>query len=267
MNSFVKERTGRVGDRVARIRNRLFAVGKRVPVLLYHRVADEASQGMERYTVAPSDFESHLRFLRKARFRAMSLAQWAHRISAGRPAPARSVVITFDDGYANFQTAWTLLRKWGLGATLFVVTAKVGAPQPEPFLDWDDLRVLAGQGLEIGSHTVTHRSLVGLSEIDRQDEYIGSRADLERLLGIRVQGFSYPYGEFDIACRKAASEAGYAFAVTAGWCGTASFEDGAEFRSSTGMDDVMAIPRLEVRGDMSLEAFGAAVMDGVTPWR
>jgi peptidoglycan/xylan/chitin deacetylase (PgdA/CDA1 family) len=106
-----------------------------------------------------------------------------------------------------------------------------------------------------------------LSEVERRDEYIRSREDLERSLGVSVQGFSYPYGEFDNSTREAAAEAGYGFAVTAGWCPTASFEDGAEFRSSTEMDDVMAIPRLEIRGGMSLEAFSAAVVDGVSPWR
>jgi predicted ATP-grasp superfamily ATP-dependent carboligase/peptidoglycan/xylan/chitin deacetylase (PgdA/CDA1 family) len=62
----------------------------------------------------------------------------------------------------------------------------------ELVMTWDDIRGLRMTGMEIGSHTRTHRPLDTMSPAELSSELAGSRADLERELGDAVQAFSYP---------------------------------------------------------------------------
>jgi peptidoglycan/xylan/chitin deacetylase (PgdA/CDA1 family) len=66
--------------------------------------------------------------------------------------------------------------------------------------------------IDVGSHSMTHRSLVGLPEYDQQLEIKESRVRLEAILGRPVSGFSYPHGIFSGEVRVRVQQAGYLFA-------------------------------------------------------
>lgn len=141
--------------------------------------------------------------------------------------PARTVVITFDDGYADNLAAADELTKRGLRATWFIVSGAMGQPPTWPatgrpdgrLLDVRELRQMAAAGMEVGSHTVSHRRLTEVDEARRREELIRSKADLEDALGAPVQSFAYPYGAWDEACIAAVRAAGYVGACTtrSGW--------------------------------------------------
>ena len=98
-----------------------------VPVLMYHSIGTSGLDGLAPWEVAPDVFAGHLRYLAAHDYTVVPLATLARGLGARREAlPARSVVITFDDGYANFTTAAAMLVDAGLPATLFVPTAAVG---------------------------------------------------------------------------------------------------------------------------------------------
>ena len=81
-------------------------------------------------------------------------------------------------------------------------------------LDADGLRVLAASGIEVGSHSATHRDLSSTDDEALLDaELSGSRAALEIALGRPVETFCYPYGRASAAARRAARRAGYLAAV------------------------------------------------------
>lgn len=136
-----------------------------------------------------------------------------------------AVAITFDDGFANFEsTAWPLLQEYGLPVTVFVVADHVGgtnawegAPDPAipelPLLDWDTLARLAERGVELGSHTRRHPRLPHLDPEELEDEVAGSAAAIERRTGERPAGFAYPYGAVEARSRRAA-ERSYDWACT-----------------------------------------------------
>ncbi|HEU0031233.1 MAG TPA: polysaccharide deacetylase family protein [Kofleriaceae bacterium] len=82
-------------------------------------------------------------------------------------------------------------------------------------MSWDDVRALAAAGMDVESHTRTHRVLDTLSPAALVDELAGSRADLERQLGRPVRAIAYPVGRRPpIAIRHAAAEAGYRVGLT-----------------------------------------------------
>ncbi len=152
----------------------------------------------------------------------------AHARQQSGTLPERAVVLTFDDGYASVvEQAWPVLRERGLPATLYAVSGYLDAGRRFP---WDhahrpdadltrlvtaqELRDVADDGLDIGSHTVTHRWLPGLRHAEVVDEVHRSRHELEDLLQRPVRTFSYPMGGWSPAIRAEVERAGYTVAVT-----------------------------------------------------
>lgn len=90
-----------------------------------------------------------------------------------------------------------------------------GAAGPCRTMSTHELRELAaGDAIEIGAHTVTHPSLSRLPRAPQHDEIAACKRALEAILDRRVDGFSYPYGDYDAASMQAVSESGYRYACT-----------------------------------------------------
>src|SRR5258708_32795391 len=57
-------------------------------------------------------------------YHVVGMPQLLKAVANGVPLPNRAVLITFDDAYADFaETAWPILKRFGLPATMFVPTA------------------------------------------------------------------------------------------------------------------------------------------------
>ena len=228
-----------------------------LPILMYHRVAAAGPDATARWRVAPDDFERQVAYLANAGFRTVGLEEWRRATRLRRPLPGRAVVLTFDDAYEDFAShAWPVLDRYGFGAVVFVVSNHVGGTavwdsaygDPAPLLDWDAIRDLAEHGVELGSHSVGHEPLTRLS-VDRIAlECLRSRIAIEREVGRPVTAIAYPHGAHDPVVEHLAGAAGYVFGLT---CrpGPARFGDSP-----------LALPRQEVMGTTSFEAFvsGAA---------
>jgi len=81
-------------------------------------------------------------------------------------------------------------------------------------LDWSMLRELQRAGVEVGSHTRSHRVLPNESAEDAYEEVAGSKRALEDGLGTAVRHFSFPNGHFDAATLRAVRAAGYGYAYS-----------------------------------------------------
>jgi peptidoglycan/xylan/chitin deacetylase (PgdA/CDA1 family) len=94
---------------------------------------------------------------------------------------------------------------------------RVGPEVPAPgmlSLTWEMLARMQRAGMVIGSHTRTHAWLTRERPADVLEELRGSREEIERRLGTRVEHFAYPDGRFDRALPHAVAAAGYRFAYT-----------------------------------------------------
>lgn len=112
-------------------------------VLTYHRVAepdDRLYPGL--ISATPTVFAEQMAWLARRR-RVITLAELLERREDGQALPARSVLITFDDAYADLAAhAWPVLQRHGLAATVFVPTAY--ADDPGRAFWWDRIhRVLS----------------------------------------------------------------------------------------------------------------------------
>jgi peptidoglycan/xylan/chitin deacetylase (PgdA/CDA1 family) len=115
-------------------------------------------------------------------------------------------------------------------------------------LNWDEVREISRQGHEIGSHTLNHRLLTQLDEVDARKEIFESRAVLSKKIGKEVVGFSYPRGEWNQTVAEFVAQAGYSYAVTTRYG-----------RNSNGAD-VFGLARLNISDYQGIRASMAKTM-------
>jgi peptidoglycan/xylan/chitin deacetylase (PgdA/CDA1 family) len=111
-----------------------------VRILTYHRVIDpnHPTVGYPALVSAtPAAFDRQMQYLAR-HYNVVSATRVLDALHGGPHLPPRSVLITFDDAYADFaEVAWPILRRYGLPATLFVPTAYPDDPGREFW--WDRL--------------------------------------------------------------------------------------------------------------------------------
>lgn len=138
----------------------------------------------------------------------------AATIAEGRGGP-RDLAITFDDGWHSVRDAAApILRAHGIPWTLFVVSGWLDRPGtgPDGILGWRAIEALAADGVEIGSHSVTHPDFGRLDTQAAADELEGSRQAIADRLGFRPDSFAIPLGQsanWTAAASVAARQAGY----------------------------------------------------------
>jgi peptidoglycan/xylan/chitin deacetylase (PgdA/CDA1 family) len=188
-----------------------------VPILMYHRinvVSSTTPATSRRLTVHPAVFARQMRWLKRHGYRAITQRRLFDALMCGRPLPRRPILITFDDGYRdNYVNASPVIARLDMRATAYVISGRISNGD-RSFLTWPQLRRLERRGVEIGSHTVSHRSLTSLSTTQARAELVRSRRALERRLGHRVPWLAYPFGAYNGRIEGLARRAGYLLAVT-----------------------------------------------------
>ena len=185
---------------------------------MYHSVSEG---GGEPLTVTPAELDTHLDFLRSAGFETVTLRQVLDAQDGGGKLPRHPVVLTFDDGYQDaVSEVLPRLQARGEKATFFVVSGFCAPDEASRtvkgryrYLTWPEVRVLARAGMEIGSHTVSHRKLAGLLMTDLRAEVEHSRAALQAYVGGPIEFFAYPFNDQRQWVRHAVEKAGYRGAV------------------------------------------------------
>lgn len=176
----------------------------RIPVVMFHSVS--ARRG-DPYCVPPKDFEHEMKWLHDNGYRTLSLDDVYEGLATRTAFPARSVALTFDDGYEdNYTDALPVLRRYGFCATVFIITGDIGKPG---YLAAPQILAMERDGVRAECHTVTHRHLSALPPDTQLHELQDSRTVLERLLGRPVYYLAYPYGDHDAETTKLAKELGY----------------------------------------------------------
>ncbi len=227
-----------------------------VPILLYHAVCDDPPGWIAPFTVSPAEFASHLDAVAASGRQPLTVSQYADGVSGKAALPSRPVLITFDDGFADFaEHALPALAARNLPSTLYVTTGML-ADQPRDsvlpparMLASTDLAGLAAAGVEIGAHSHTHRQLDLLPGPAAAAELSRSARVLASALGQPVRSFAYPHGYWRAEVRRLVGEAGFDSA-----CGVGE-------ALSSARDHPLSLPRLMVRAGMGAGTI-AAWLDG-----
>jgi peptidoglycan/xylan/chitin deacetylase (PgdA/CDA1 family) len=191
-----------------------------IPILMYHQVAEiPREQDPLGLAMPPVQFEQQMRYLAQNGYRCLSLTQAVRHLQSGRRVPARSFVLTFDDGYQNvYSEALPILERFGFTTTIFLVAGRMGFPsnwwgqegaRSGLLLSWAEARDLGRRGYILGSHTLSHSWLSLLDDQSAFEEIQKSRVLLQDRLDMQVDFFSYPYSDSDARIEGLVESAGY----------------------------------------------------------
>lgn len=226
---------------------------KRVPILMYHRIADVPG---ERNSLPAGKFAAQLDYLKLYGYNTITISELYNHFAHKAPLPPHPVILTFDDGYEdNCRVALPMLQEREMKATVFPIANWVGRENKwENFnhqltrtMNWDELRVWQAAGMEIGSHTLEHPFLTRCDETRLEQELVESKRILENQLGTNIDFFCYPYGFFNGSTVTMAQKAGYKGAL-------AIFDNVSIWRQ-----DWFALPRIPVSSRQPLWEFALKV--------
>ena len=228
------------------------ALSLSIPILMYHHVGDwgESRADWAPWVVRSKEFRAQMDWLVANGFHTITFRELLAGQKAGESLPAKSVIISFDDGWsAQEGVVRAELEPRGLHAVFFVYTAAVGAtPNNSGYISWEQLRILESAGHEVQSHTVSHGRLTDMppSQLDR--EMRESRATIEKEMHHPVKVIAYPFGIYDERVMRAASAAGYEFGLR------------ADADLVVGKPLQYRMPRIRVGYDDGIEVFAEAMM-------
>ena len=168
-----------------------------VPILMYHRIVPtaEAGDSIPGLVVPPETFAAQLDALKRADWHTITMATLATDLQAHVTPPARTFVITIDDGWDDGYTyALPILQSHGYVATYFVIAGRIDRMG---FLTSGHLQALVADGEEIGDHTMDHVDLAVQPASKLPYEIDAAAARIAQVTGRWPESFAYPSGVVD----------------------------------------------------------------------
>ena len=199
-----------------------------VPILMYHSISDGVKNAVHQYyqtDTSPQVFAAHMKFLDENKYSVISLQDASKIFNGGNSAHIKPVIITFDDGFADFHSeALPILSQYEFCATVFLPTKFVSDNRTQfkgkYCLTWREVLECQSEGVRFGSHTVTHQQLASLTKRQVVFELKRSKEIIEDKTGETVESLSYPYafpfgkGDFTGFLYSVVKNSGYRNGVT-----------------------------------------------------
>jgi len=200
-------------------------------IFCYHRLVDKVRYpGTE---ITPAAFEAQMKELKDHGITVISMQDLLAWKRGEKNIPPRCAVITFDDGWkSQYEVAWPILKKFGYPVTMFIYTEGVrgGSLGGGEAITWEQLGDMRDNGVDIEAHSATHQDLreghsIMLASTGGKrtrakltgpqyeewvrNEVVGSKELLEQRLGIKVDCFAVPFGNYNEHVKELARNAGY----------------------------------------------------------
>jgi peptidoglycan/xylan/chitin deacetylase (PgdA/CDA1 family) len=218
--------------------------------LLYHSISAHSPDWIAQFSVSPAAFAAQLDAVVASGRQPITVSHYADGLRGRSELPDRPVLITVDDGFADFaENALPALVARGLSSTLYITTGALADADrdtvlpPAAMLSSVDLPGLEAAGVEIGAHSHTHRQLDLLPARAVSAELARSSDVLGAALGHGVRSFAFPHGYWKPGLLGQVAAAGHDSAAAVGNA------------LSTTRDDPFALSRLLVRADTPLPTF------------
>lgn len=231
-----------------------------VPILMYHHFT--TGNDVNSPTVSKSNFERQMNYLYENGYTTIHLSQLEDFIDKKIQLPAKTVVITMDDGYrSNYEIAYPILKKYHMKATQFPIVENIGTVSEYintsrlPHCSADEMKsmkdVFDFQSHTYNTHYLTAQKKSGLVSKSYNDVY----ADLSKasttlaMLDFPPYAFSYPYGAYNDTIKQALKNIGVRVAVTV--------RPGRVTRESNKLE----LPRYNISGTIDFEDFKKIVSE------
>jgi peptidoglycan/xylan/chitin deacetylase (PgdA/CDA1 family) len=173
---------------------------QQVPVLYYHHIApmQEADLlGHAALTVDSNIFADQMKYLYEHGYTTVSADDLIYAMINRQQLPAKTVVITIDDGYDDAYTyIYPVMKEYNFVASLMIPAGLIGNPG---YLTWLHLKdMLTTPNIKIYNHTWSHApvGLISKEEVDK--ELASSSAAFKEKLNLYNNTvFTYPYGNYN----------------------------------------------------------------------
>src|SRR6266571_4567122 len=200
-------------------------------IFCYHRLVDKIRYpGTE---ITPQDFEKQMQELKDRGITVIGMQDLLAWKRGEKNIPPRCAVITFDDGWkSQYEVAWPIMKKFGYPFTMFLYCEGVagGSLGGGQAITWEQLADMRDNGIDIEAHSATHQDLreghtvmviepggkrtkkkLTGAEYEQwlQNEVVGCKQLLEQRLGIKVNCFAVPFGNYNDHVKEVARNAGY----------------------------------------------------------
>src|SRR5881396_3866408 len=200
-------------------------------IFCYHRLVDKIRYpGTE---ITPAAFEAQMKELKDRGITVIPMQDLLAWKRGEKNIPPRCAVISFDDGWkSQYEVAWPIMKKFGYPFTMFIYTEGVagGSLGGGQAITWEQLADMRDNGVDIEAHTATHQDLreghnIMLASTGGkrtrtkltgpqyeqwvQNEVVGCKQLLEQRLGIKVNCFAVPFGNYNEHVKELARNAGY----------------------------------------------------------
>ncbi|MDY6292365.1 MAG: polysaccharide deacetylase family protein [Succiniclasticum sp.] len=174
-----------------------------IPALMYHSINHTPDKWPAELCVAPEVFEEHLKYLKAHDFNVVTTQQAIILLKSGQNV-ARTVILTFDDGYEdNYSTAFPLLKKYDYRGNFYVVGKDVGMTFNKDgiiqYMSFPQLQEMHRQGMEIGSHSMSHDPLAMIKPNFLPWEIYQPLNLFHEKMGFWIAGIAFPNGSFNDA--------------------------------------------------------------------
>lgn len=213
-----------------------------IPVLYYHSVLpDSEVTTRNEVTISPENLKTQLQLVKDLGYTTLTMSELNDYIINNKEIPKKSILITFDDGYAdNYVHAFPILKELDMKATIFVISSGIDGGY---YMSSDQLKDMVNYGIDIESHTVNHVHLDTLSYEEQLKELKDSKATIEKVTNKEVLSIAFPFGDYNEDTLKAVTEAGYSIAFTT--------NRGLANRT----DNKIALDRIYVSSEYSIDTF------------
>src|SRR4029453_11903960 len=201
-----------------------------VIIFCYHQLVDKIRTPWTQIT--PAAFEAQMKELKDKGITVISMQDLLAWKRGEKNIPPRCAVITFDDGWkSQYEVAWPIMKKFNYPFTMFIYTEGVrgGALGGGGAITWEQLADMRDNGVDIQAHSATHQDLreghnIMLAAGGKRtrtkltgpeyeqwvrNEVVGSKELLEQRLGIKVNCFAVPFGNYNERVKELARNTGY----------------------------------------------------------
>ena len=200
-------------------------------IFCYHRLVDKVRYpGTE---ITPAAFEAQMKELKDHGITVISMQDLLAWKRGEKNIPPRCAVVSFDDGWkSQYEVAWPIMKKFGYPFTMFIYTEGVrgGSLGGGEAITWEQLGDMRDNGVDIEAHSATHQDLreghtimvanpggkrtrtkLTGPQYEQwvRNEVVGSKELLEQRLGIKVNCFAVPFGNYNEHVKELARNAGY----------------------------------------------------------
>lgn len=216
--------------------------GKTLPILMYHYFydPDNGETGENSNWMSTKDFEKQMKYLADNKYYFPSWNEVADFIDGKIALPAKSIVITIDDGqWSFFKYGLPILNKYNIKATSFIITSKAGGTKFKKNL-YDNISYQSHtHGMHTGGCSGGHGGLFrcinydkGLKDLNKSIEILGTN-----------DAIAYPFGDVTNNVLKITKAAGFKVGVTT-----------VNKKAQVGMDRYQ-LPRVRMSRGISLQGF------------